>query len=234
MYSLQITIQLNYYLKKGVSEGLEEKDLVHLIKEATAKVLEQQSTQVKGVPIAASNRHVHLSSEHLSRLFGKNYELKKLKDLSQPGQFAAKETVTLIGPKGKIEKVRILGPSRGDTQVEISLNDGYSLGTKPPIKNSGDIEGTPPVTIQGPRGQVKIDQGLICAARHIHMHPNDAKNFQVENGQHVKIKVDGPRGLTFDNVLIRVSDRYRLEMHIDIDEANAAQISNGQLGTLIN
>ncbi|MEQ6388105.1 phosphate propanoyltransferase [Bacillaceae bacterium S4-13-58] len=211
---------------------MQEQELKNLIKDVTLKVLQEQKGNQDSIPIAVSNRHIHLAPEHVERLFGKGYQLTKVKDLSQPGQFAAKETVTLIGPKGKIEKVRILGPSRGKTQVEISLFDGYTLGEKPPVRNSGDIEGTPSITIQGPRGQLKIDQGLICAARHIHMHPDDAEFFQVENGQHIQIQVDGPRGVIFQNVLIRVSEKYRLEMHIDIDEANAAQIGQGARGKI--
>jgi putative phosphotransacetylase len=211
---------------------VEQHELVQLIREVTLKALATNQVKLE-VPIAVSNRHIHLSKEHVERLFGRNYQLNKLKDLSQPGQFACKETITLIGPKGKLEKVRVLGPARGDTQIEISLNDGYTLGIAPPIRDSGDIEATPSVTIQGPRGQLKVDQGLICAARHIHMGPDDATRFQVTNGQRVQVKVTGQRGVIFDNVLIRVSPTYNLEMHIDVDEANAAQIKNGQLGVLI-
>lgn len=212
---------------------MEQKKLEDLIKKITVEALEKHSGQPNGIPIAVSNRHIHLSSQHIDRLFGKNHQLEKLKDLSQPGQFAGKETVSLIGPKGRLDNVRVLGPSRGDTQVEISMFDGYTLGVKPPLRDSGDIEGTPSITVQGPRGQITIQQGLICAARHIHMHPNDAKHFNVENGERVQVKVDSPRGLTFNHVLIRVSPRYRLEMHIDIDEANAAQITNEHMGVLL-
>jgi putative phosphotransacetylase len=211
---------------------VDQKELVQLIREVTIKALANNQTKLE-VPIAVSNRHIHLSKEHVERLFGRNYQLNKWKDLSQPGQFASKETVTLIGPKGKLEKVRVLGPARGDTQIEISLFDGYTLGITPPIRDSGDIDGTPSVNIQGPRGQLKVDQGLICAARHIHMNPDDATRFQVTNGQRVQVKVTGQRGVIFDYVLIRVSPKYKLEMHIDVDEANAAQIKNGQLGVLI-
>jgi putative phosphotransacetylase len=211
---------------------VDQNELVQLIKEVTIQVLAQNQTQSE-VPIAVSNRHVHLSKEHVERLFGRGYQLNKLKDLSQPGQFACKETVTLIGPKGKVEKVRVLGPARGDTQIEVSLYDGFSLGITPPIRDSGDIEGTPSVIIQGPRGQLKVEKGLICAARHIHMHSDDAVRFNVTNGQRVQVKVQGQRGVVFDNVLIRVSPKYRLEMHIDLDEANAAQIKNGQIGVII-
>jgi putative phosphotransacetylase len=211
---------------------VEQQELVQLIKEVTIRALANHQIKLE-VPIAVSNRHIHLSKEHVERLFGRNYQLNKWKDLSQPGQFASKETVTLIGPKGKLEKVRVLGPARGDTQIEISLFDGYTLGITPPIRDSGDIDGTPSVIIQGPKGQLKVDQGLICAARHIHMNPDDATQFQVTNGQRVQVKVTGQRGVIFDNVLIRVSPKYKLEMHIDVDEANAAQIKNGQLGVLI-
>ncbi|CAG9608749.1 phosphate propanoyltransferase [Pseudoneobacillus rhizosphaerae] len=211
---------------------MDQKELVQLIREVTIRALANNQTTLE-VPIAVSNRHIHLSKEHVERLFGRNYQLNKWKDLSQPGQFASKETVTLIGPKGKLEKVRVLGPARGDTQIEISLFDGYTLGITPPIRDSGDIDGTPSVNIQGPRGQLKVDQGLICAARHIHMNPDDATRFQVTNGQRVQVKVTGQRGVIFENVLIRVSPKYKLEMHIDVDEANAAQIKNGQWGVLI-
>ncbi|WP_413299218.1 phosphate propanoyltransferase [Bacillus sp. 1P10SD] len=200
--------------------------LVEEIVKATLK-------QPKQIPIAASNRHIHLSPEHVDRLFGKGHQLNKLKDLSQPNQFAAKETVTLIGPKGKIQNVRVLGPARGSTQVEVSLFDGFTLGVKPPIRISGDIKGTEAITIQGPRGQVTINEGLICAARHIHMHTSDGESFGVSDGDRVQVKVEGERGVIFSNVLIRVSPKYKLEMHIDIDEANAANIKNGQLGEIV-
>jgi putative phosphotransacetylase len=206
------------------------KEKIRVIVEEIVKNSLQKS---KLVPIAASNRHIHLSPEHVERLFGRGYKLSKLKDLSQPNQFAAKETVTLIGPKGKLQNVRVLGPARGSTQVEVSLFDGFTLGVKPPIRNSGDIKGSEPITIQGPRGQITINEGLICAARHIHMHTNDGEAFGVKDGDLVQVKVDGVRGVIFSNVLIRVSPKYKLEMHIDLDEANAAGIKNGQLGEII-
>ncbi|WP_096157033.1 MULTISPECIES: phosphate propanoyltransferase [Bacillus] len=205
-----------------------------IIKQLVRQVVESSlKTTAKEVPIAASNRHIHLSPEHVERLFGRGYKLNKQKDLSQPNQFAAKETVTLIGPKGKIPNVRVLGPARGATQVEISLFDGFTLGVKPPIRNSGDIKGSAAITIQGPRGQVTIQEGLICAARHIHMHTSDAQRFQLKDGDLVQVKVKGERGVIFSNVLIRVSERYKLEMHIDLDEANAANMKNGQLGEIV-
>jgi putative phosphotransacetylase len=203
------------------------------IREIVQDVVLKALNTTKMVPIAASNRHIHLSPEHVERLFGKGYMLSKLKDLSQPNQYAANETVTLIGPKGKIPNVRVLGPARGQTQVEISLFDGFTLGVSPPIRNSGDIKGSEAISIQGPRGQIQIKEGLICAARHIHMHTNDSEAFGLSDGDVVQVKVGGARGIIFSNVLIRVSPKYRLEMHIDLDEANAANIKNGHLGEIV-
>jgi len=210
---------------------LNEEQLALLIGSMVRESLED--TLTSEIPIGVSNRHVHLSAAAVERLFGNKYALTKFKDLSQPGQFAANETLSLIGPKGRLDRVRILGPARGDTQVEISLFDGFALGVAPPIRDSGDIEGTPGLTLQGPRGQLTIGKGVICAARHIHMNPSDAERFGVRNGQRVQVRVGGLRGLTMDNVLIRVSDRFRLEMHIDLDEANAGHIKNGDIGVLL-
>jgi putative phosphotransacetylase len=203
------------------------------IREIVQEIVKNTLQNSKQVPMAASNRHIHLSPDHVERLFGRGYQLNKLKELSQPNQFAAKETVTLIGPKGKIANVRVLGPARGSTQVEVSLYDGFTLGVKPPIRISGDIKGSEAIIIQGPRGQVKIEEGLICAARHIHMHTSDAEAFHLVDGDYVQVKTNGDRGVIFTNVLIRVSPKYKLEMHIDLDEANAANITNGQLGEII-
>ncbi|MFJ7726378.1 phosphate propanoyltransferase [Neobacillus sp. NPDC097160] len=203
------------------------------IRNLVEEILRNTLQKSKQVPIAASNRHIHLAPEHVERLFGRGYQLQKLKDLSQPNQFAAKETVSLIGQKGKIQNVRVLGPARGSTQVEVSLFDGFTLGVNPPIRNSGDIKGSESITIQGPRGQITINEGLICAARHIHMHPSDGDAFGVSDGDLVQVKVDTDRGVIFSNVLIRISPKYKLEMHIDLDEANAANIKNGQLGEIV-
>lgn len=212
---------------------MEKKELSKLVTEVVLKTLNKGPNLIHAIPIAVSNRHVHLSPSALDRLFGKGYQLQKAKDLSQPGQFAAQETLTLIGPKGKLSNVRVLGPARGDTQAEVSIFDGYTLGVSPPIRDSGDIENTPSIILQGPKGQLKLAQGLICAARHIHMHPSDAAAHSVKDGDRVQVKVEGKRGIVFDNVLIRISSKYRLEMHIDVDEANAAAIKNGQLGVII-
>lgn len=212
---------------------MDDKELSKLVTDVVLKALKKEPNLTNVIPIAVSNRHVHLSPPALERLFGKGYQLQKGKDLSQPGQFAANERLTLIGPKGKISNVRVLGPARGDTQVEVSMFDGYTLGVSPPLRDSGEIEDTPSIILQGPKGRLKLEHGLICAARHIHMHPNDVATYGVKDGDRVQVKVEGKRGIVFDNVLVRVSSKYRLEMHIDLDEANAAAIKNGQLGAII-
>ena len=185
------------------------------------------------LPIAMSNRHIHLSREDLDVLFGEGHELTSIKDLSQPGQYACDEKVDLIGPKGTIEGVRILGPTRPDTQVEISISDSFQLGVKVEIRESGDIDYTPGIKLKGPKGEVDLDKGVIVASRHIHMHTDDAKEFGVEDNQKVKIKTEGPRGIIFDNVLVRVNENYALEMHVDMEEGNAAGARNGDLVELI-
>jgi putative phosphotransacetylase len=178
------------------------------------------------VPLGVSNRHIHLSKEHLGQLFGTDYELMVLKDLSQPGQFAARETVEIIGPRGSIERVRILGPCRKQTQLEISKTDGFALGLQAPVRDSGELDRTPGIRIKGPAGEVKTDSGVIIAARHIHFHTTDADKYGIRDKDVLKVKVVGERGLIFENVVARVHHAYALEMHIDTDEANAAGLKN--------
>lgn len=185
------------------------------------------------VPVGLSNRHIHLSKEHLELLFGEGYELKKSKDLSQPGQYAAEEKVDVVGTKGTFKGIRILGPVRKETQVEISLADGFVLGVNPPISNSGNLIDSPGVKVVGPKGEIIIEKGVIAAARHIHMHTSDAENFGVVDKEVVSVKVEGKRGLVFDNVLIRVNKEYALEMHVDIEEGNAAGLKNGLMVELL-
>lgn len=187
------------------------------------------------VPIGVSNRHVHLTREHLDILFGKDYELTKAKDLSQPGQFAANETVTIIGPSLRpIEKVRVLGPLRKASQVEISMTDSYVLKVKPPVRESGNIAGSAPITLVGPKGVVTLSAGCIIANRHIHMSPKDAERYGVKDGDTVNVSVagKGKRTLWYD-VQIRVNKDFVLEMHVDTDDANAAGIGNGSLVSIV-
>jgi putative phosphotransacetylase len=198
-----------------------------LIKRIVLEV-EKKLEEEKGlIPVGVSNRHVHLSQEDLYNLFGYGYELTKFKDLSQPGQFASKETVVIKGPKGKFEKVRILGPVRKDTQVEVSVSDSFKLGIKTPVKESGDIENTPGIIIEGPKGSIEKDKGLIVALRHIHIPEDYAKEHGFQNGEMVTVISEGIRKTAFYNVLVRVSDKYSLEMHIDMDEANSSGLKNG-------
>lgn len=179
------------------------------------------------LPVAVSARHVHLGAADLERLFGPGARLTVLRWLSQPDQFAAAEQVTLIGPRGAIPQVRVLGPCRGATQVEVAATDARLLGVDPPVRDSGDHRDTPGLVLEGPRGRVTIPRGVILAARHIHMHPEEAAQFGVADRQRVKVRCGGPRALVLENVLIRISPGYRLQMHIDTDEANAAGLRDG-------
>ncbi len=185
------------------------------------------------IPVGISNRHVHLSQKDLECLFGKDYQLVKLKDLSQPGQYACKEVVTLCGPKGAIEKVRILGPVRSKTQVEVLAGDCVKLGAVPYVRLSGDLSRTPGVTLVGPKGSVQIEEGLVVAQRHIHMTPEDAKNLGVCDGDVVSIKFDDLRGGVYSNVAVRANDTSSLECHVDIEEANAMGINSKSKITIV-
>lgn len=187
----------------------------------------------KLIPVGLSNRHIHLSAEDLKVLFGEDHTLTKFKDLSQPGQYAADEKVDLVGPKGTIKGVRILGPVRSESQVEISLTDSFSLGVKAPIANSGELENSAGCTLVGPKGEVTLEKGVIVAARHIHMHTSDAAEFGVTDKQVVSVKVEGPRATTFHNVVVRAREDFALELHLDTDEGNAAALRNGVTCELI-
>lgn len=187
----------------------------------------------KQLPIALSNRHIHVSREDLDILFGKGYQLNKIKDLSQPGQYACDERVEIVGPKRNIKGVRILGPVRPKTQLELSISDAFTLGIDPIVRNSGDVKDTPGVKIVGPKGEIQLEEGAIVAARHIHMHTSDAEEFGVVDNEIVNIRINGARGLIFENVLVRVSDEFALEMHVDVEEGNASGVKNGEIVELI-
>ena len=187
-----------------------------------------------GIPVGISNRHIHLSTQDLETLFGKGYELTPIKDLSQPGQYACKETLTLIGPSMRpIENVRVLGPVRKTSQVEISLTDSFVLKVKPPVRESGDLAGSSPITIIGPKGVVTLSEGCIIANRHIHMSEEEGKAFGVRDGEYCDVELCGERRSLFYDVQIRVHKDFRLEMHIDTDDANAAGVGNGFRAKLI-
>ncbi len=199
-----------------------------LIRLVTKLVIEELSTKSVNIPIGISNRHIHLDRHDMDILFGKNSELTVKKDLKQPGQYAAEEVVSLKGPKGQFEKVRVLGPLRDKTQIEISMSDTYVLGVKAPVRESGNLKDTPGIEIIGPKGRVEKSQGTIVAERHIHMPPKLAKMLGLKNRDYVDVEVGNERGAILKNVLLRVSDKDALEMHIDMDEANAVNVRNNE------
>lgn len=193
-----------------------------------SKVLDAQKQTPFLVEVSA--HHIHLSQEHVEALFGKGHQLTKHADLSQPGQFACKEQLTIIGPKGRIERVRVLGPARKYTQIEIAMTEQYKLGIAPPVRESGDIADTPGCTLESPTASLAVDKGVICALRHIHMTPADALRYGVRDKSVVRVRIDGDRELVFGDVLVRVDPSYALAMHIDTDEANAASVKTGAKG----
>lgn len=201
----------------------QEDMMQRLMKKILACVQEYDEFKIK---VGVSNRHVHVSRADLDVLYGKDYALTKKSDLGQPGQFAAKETVTIRGPKGEFKNVRILGPVRPESQVEVSKTDTFRLGVKAPIALSGHLDGTPGITLIGPRGTVTLPRGVIIAKRHIHMTPPQAKARGLKDGQIVNVKTFGERQGVLGDVVIRVSDASALEMHVDVDEANACSLSN--------
>lgn len=182
--------------------------------------------------IEASARHVHLSQKTIDELFGIGYQLTPKRPLSQPGQFVSEERVTVQGPKGTLSNVAILGPARKQSQVELSLTDARTLGINPPLRESGHLDQTPGVTLVNGGRQVTLTSGAIVAQRHIHMTPDDAKLFGVKNNDIVSVKTTGERAVTFENVVIRVSDKFATRMHVDFDEANACGLTKGMRGTL--
>ena len=215
-------------------------DELHAIAQHTAHLVQERDhtkSEGRAIPVAVSARHVHLTQEAVEALFGKGYELKELRPLSQPGQFACEETVTLVGPKRTIEGVRVLGPARRLNQVEISRTDEFHLGLDAPVRASGDVENSPGITLVGTEDRkLELKQGVICAWRHIHMTPDDAEYFGVEDKDVVEVEVGQETGrrVIFGDVLIRVSPKYKLEMHIDTDEGNAAELSRSSEGALVS
>lgn len=198
-----------------------------LVKLITRRVMEKVNNyNTFKIPIGVSNRHVHVSQEDLETLFGKGYQLTKKSDLKQPGQYACSETVVIRGPKGEFDRVRILGPVRKESQIEISRTDSFRLGIRPPIRESGQLYGTPGLEMIGPKGTVSLPHGAIVALRHIHMTPEQALAMGVQDKDIVEVETFGERHGVFGDVLIRVSDQFSLEMHVDVDEANACALSN--------
>ncbi len=183
------------------------------------------------VELEASGRHVHVTKEQAQKLFG--HMLTEARPLSQPGQYLAKERVTVIGPKGEFQNVAVLGPERGEAQVEVSLTDARTLGVEPPVRPSGNVQGSPGITLVGPVGSITIGQGVIVAQRHIHMTPQDAAHFQVSDKQVVRLQTFTRRPLIFEDVLVRVSPDFATYAHLDYDEANACGFQAGDLGRIL-
>ncbi len=192
------------------------------------RVLEAQ--QQKPFLVEVSAHHIHLTQEHVEALFGPGHQLTKHADLSQPGQYACQEQLAIVGPKGRIERVRVLGPTRKYSQVEIAMTERFKLGVHPPIRESGDIADTPGCTLEGTFGSVKLERGVICAFRHVHMTPENALSYGVRDKSVVRVRIDGDRELVFGDVLVRVDPNFALAMHIDTDEANAAHVQTGAQG----
>jgi len=189
----------------------------------------------KTVMVETSARHVHVTEETLEILFGKGYQLTKKKDLSQPGQFACEERVQVIGPKNSFPAVSILGPTRPADQVELSASDARSIGVAAPVRESGDIAGSGACKLVGPKGEVELKEGVIVAKRHIHMTPDDAENYGVKDKQVVSVKIDSPeRSLVFGDVVVRVSPKFKLAMHIDTDESNAVMAGRDATGVIVD
>lgn len=208
---------------------------IELITRMVMEAMAKNDAPTKGylVPIGVSARHIHLTQEHVEALFGPGYQLTKKKEL-MGGQFASNETVTIVGLKLRaIENVRILGPVRSASQVEVSATDAIKLGVKAPIRESGNVAGSAPIAIVGPKGAIYLEEGCIVAMRHIHMSPQDAQAAGVHDGDIVSVKADNERGTIFNHVKIRVHDTFTLEMHIDTDEANASKIATGDTVTII-
>lgn len=212
-----------------------EQQTVEMITKMVLRSLNQMEDKSNGfqVPVGVSARHIHLTQEHVEALFGEGYQLTKKKDL-MGGQYACNETVTIVGLKLRaIENVRVLGPVRKASQIEISATDAMKLGIKAPIRESGDIAGSAPIAVVGPKGALYMKEGCIIAMRHIHMSPADAAAAGVHDGDIVSVKADNERGTVFNHVKIRVNDSFTLEMHIDTDEANASKIKTGDKVTIL-
>jgi putative phosphotransacetylase len=185
------------------------------------------------VKIGLSNKHLHLRQEDVDTLFGKGHALTHTKDLIQPGQFACDEKVDIVGPKGVLKGIRVLGPVRPETQVELALTDARAIGLKVPVRESGKLEGTPGCKLIGPAGEVELEKGVIAALRHVHLSSAQALAMGVKDKDIVSVKVDGERGLIFENVLVRAGDAYFSEIHLDTDEGNAAGLGADAIGKII-
>ena len=213
-----------------VYHDISQEQLLLLITQAVQAELQKRSRQV---PVGISVRHIHLTRDDVDRLFGYGYQLTPKKALSQPGQFACEECLDIIGPKGELKHVRILGPERSATQIELAQTDCRSIGIQAPVRSSGDTKGTPGVTLRGPRGTLTVPEGVMIADRHIHMTPAQAAAFGLADGDRVQVKIDGLKPGVMGGVLIRANDKCALDFHIDTDDGNAFLLKQGQLVTVL-
>ncbi len=196
-----------------------------------AEIEKRMKRSTLNIPVGVSNRHCHLTQEHFKILFGRSAEPKKIKNIKQPGFYAAEEMIDLKGPKGILKKIRLVAPYRSHTQIELAVTDAISIGLNAPVRESGDIKGSAGATLIGPAGQVEIKEGVIVAKRHLHFSPGEAKNLGIASGEVVRVRAGAPgaRSTVFEDVVVRVSDQYSLEFHVDTDEANAAGLENGNV-----
>lgn len=213
-----------------IYRDITQEQLISLVTRAVQAQLRLQSRQV---PVGVSMRHIHLSRREVDALFGRTYQLTPLRPLSQPGQFACQECLDVIGPKGVLHKVRILGPERSAAQVELAQTDCRAIGVQAPVRPSGNVEGTPGVLLQGPRGVLSLPQGVIIADRHLHMSTAQAAAFGLSDGDTVRVQIGGGKPGILDGVLVRAGDKYELDLHLDTDDANAFQLKQGQLVTVL-
>ena len=213
-----------------VYHDITQEQLAAIVAEAVRAELQKRSRQV---PVGISVRHIHLSRADVDRLFGRNYQLTPKKKLSQPGQYACEECLDVIGPKGELKKVRILGPERKATQIELAQTDCRNIGVTAPVRSSGHTAGTPGITLRGPLGEITVPEGVIIADRHLHMSEGEAAAFGLKDGDHVRIQVDGVKPGVLGNVLVRAGKGHSLDLHIDTDDGNAFLLRQGQLVTVL-
>lgn len=213
-----------------VYHDITQEQLAAIVAEAVRAELQKRSRQV---PVGISVRHIHLSRADVDRLFGRNYQLTPKKKLSQPGQYACEECLDVIGPKGELKKVRILGPERKATQIELAQTDCRNIGVTAPVRSSGNTAGTPGITLRGPLGEITVPEGVIIADRHLHMSEGEAAAFGLKDGDHVRIQVDGVKPGVLGNVLVRAGNGHSLDLHIDTDDGNAFLLRQGQLVTVL-
>ena len=214
-----------------VYHDITQEQLAAIVAEAVRAELQKRGRQV---PVGISVRHIHLSRADVDRLFGRNYQLTPKKQLSQPGQYACEECLDVIGPKGELKKVRILGPERKATQIELAQTDCRNIGVTAPVRSSGHTAGTPGITLRGPLGEITVPEGVIIADRHLHMSEGEAAAFGLKDGDHGRIQVDGVKPGVLGNVLVRAGKGHSLDLHIDTDDGNAFLLRQGQLVTVLD